>query len=160
MSDKEIKDEQEREVFLYNLTDMTGKGAQEDRRHVHFTIEMRRATRNANILAVLVTAISMLISFPIVRVIPLVPIWSFLVIGMVVYALVLWAMLYRSRRGLRVAQWQAFWDRRRAQVGVFIQYGTVVDPLASTPLRIVPAGTPNTLARDWDTELILEEVTE
>lgn len=160
MSDKETKDEQEREVFLYNLTDMTGKGAQEDRRHVHFTIEMRRATRNANIVAVLVTAVAMLISFPVLRLIPFVPIWSFLVLGTVLYALVLWAMLYRSRRGLRVAQWQAFRDRRRAQVGVFIQYGTVVDPLASTPLKITPAGTPNTLAQDWDAELLFEEVTE
>lgn len=160
MSDKETKDEQEREVFLYNLTDMTGRGAQQERRHVYFTIEMRRDTRNANIFAVITTVVAMLISYPILHFVPLLPAWSFLVLGMIVYALVLWVMLYRSRRGLRVAQWQAFWDRRRAQVGVFIQCGTVVDPLASTALRIIPAGTPNTLAQDWDAELLLEEVTE
>lgn len=159
MSDKGSAEKDEREVYLYNLTGMTGKGAQDERRHVHFTIEMRRDTRNANILAIILTIIAMVVAFPVVNLIPILPIWIALIIGSVVYAVTLWMMLRRSRRGLRVAQWRAFYDRRRAQVGVFIQYGTVVDPLSSEPLVVTPAGIPNTPTQEWDPDLIIEEAT-
>src|SRR5699024_5527357 len=77
----------------------------------------------------------------------------------VAYAAVLFVTLARQRRGLRLAQWRAFVDRKRARTGVFIQCGTVIDPLSSKPLTIVRSGVANSASPEWDTDLIREEVT-
>lgn len=149
----------EREVYLYNLTDMTGKAAQAERRSVHFTVEMRRGTLIANILAVVTSVLVMFIAFPIVRVLPLIPFWAVVIPGSIAYIGVLAVTLLRQRRGLRLSQWRAFYDRKRAQTGVFIQCGAIVDPLSSTALIITPSSTPNDDRPDWDPDLILDEVT-
>lgn len=147
-----------REVYLYNLTDMTGKSAQAERRSVHFTIEMRRGTLIANVLAALTSALVMLITFPIVRLLPLVPFWAVVIPGSAAYVAVLAITLLRQRRGLRLSQWRAFYDKKRAQTGVFIQCGAVVDPLSSTAVLITPSSTSNEHRPDGDPDLILDEV--
>ena len=151
--------DQEREVYLYNLTLMTGKDAQKDRRAVHFTIEMSRFTRNANLLAFPVAVIVLGVSILVVRALPLIPVWITVLPAAVAYAAVLFMILVRQRRGLKLTQWRAFADRKRARTGVFIQCGSVVDPLASRPLRVVHSGVPNDTAAQWETDLILDEVT-
>ncbi|MFI8776570.1 hypothetical protein ACIGH6_05705 [Brachybacterium paraconglomeratum] len=148
-----------REVYLYNLTDMTGKAAQAERRSVHFTLEMRRGTLIANLLAVVTSVAVMFIAFPIVRVLPLIPFWAVVIPGAAAYVGVLAVTLLRQRRGLRLSQWRAFYDKRRAQTGVFIQCGAIVDPLSSTAMLITPSSTTNDARPDWDPGLILDEVT-
>lgn len=151
--------DQEREVYLYNLTPMTGKDAQKDRRAVHFTIEMNRSTRNANLLAFPVAVIVLGISILVVRALPLIPVWITVLPAAAAYTAVLFLILVRQRRGLKLTQWRAFADRKRARTGLFIQCGSVVDPLASRPLKVVPSSIPNTAAAQWETDLILDEVT-
>ncbi|MGP5672607.1 hypothetical protein [Brachybacterium alimentarium] len=155
MNDEQTAD---REVYLYNLTDMTGKSAQAERRSVHFTLEMRRGTLIANVLAVLTSVLVMLISFPVVRLLPLVPFWAVLLPGAAAYIAVLAITLMRQRRGLRLSQWRAFYDKKRAQTGVFIQCGDVVDPLSSTAVLITPSSTTNDARPDWNPDMILDEV--
>lgn len=147
-----------REVYLYNLTDMTGQGAQAERRSVHFTVEMRRGTLTGHLLAAGAAILAMLVAFPLLRLIPLVPIWVIVIPGAAAYAAVLAITLLRQRRGLRLTQWRAFYDRKRAQTGMFIQCGAVVDPLSSASLLITPSSTPNDACPDWDPDLILDEV--
>lgn len=149
----------DREVYLYNLTDMTGKSAQAERRSVHFTLEMRRGTLISNVLAVVTAALVMFIAFPIVRLLPLVPFWAVLLPGAAAYIAVLAITLMRQRRGLRLSQWRAFYDKKRAQTGVFIQCGAIVDPLSSTAVLITPSSTANDARPDWNPDLILDEVT-
>lgn len=149
----------EREVYLYNLTPMTGKDAQKDRRAVHFTIEMNRSTRNANLLAFPVALLALGVAIVVIRLLPLIPLWASVLPAAVAYAAVLFVTLARQRRGLRLAQWRAFVDRKRARTGVFIQCGTVIDPLSSKPLTIVRSGVANSASPEWDTDLILDEVT-
>jgi hypothetical protein len=155
-----VTDEQtaDREVYLYNLTDMTGKSAQAERRSVHFTLEMRRGTLIANVLAVLTSVLVMLITYPVVRLLPLVPFWAVVIPGSATYVAILAITLLRQRRGLRLSQWRAFYDKRRAQTGVFIQCGAVVDPLSSTAVQITPSSTLNDACPDWDPDLLLDEV--
>lgn len=155
-----MSDEQSsgREVYLYNLTDMTGKAAQAERRSVHFTLEMRRGTLIANVLACITAAVVMFIAFPIVRLLPLVPFWAVLIPGAAAYVAILAITLLRQRRGMRLSQWRAFYDKKRAQTGVFIQCGAVVDPLSSTAVLITPSSTSNEHRPDWDPDLILDEV--
>lgn len=155
MNDEQTAD---REVYLYNLTAMTGKSAQAERRSVHFTLEMRRETLIANVLAALTSALVMLITFPIVRLLPLVPFWAVVIPGSAAYVAVLAITLLRQRRGLRLSQWRAFYDKKRAQTGVFIQCGAVVDPLSSTGMLITPSSTSNDARPNWDPDLILDEV--
>lgn len=155
MNDEQTAD---REVYLYNLTDMTGKAAQAERRSVHFTLEMRRGTLIANILAVLTSALVMLITFPVVRLLPLVPFWAVVIPGSAAYVATLAITLLRQRRGLRLSQWRAFYDKKRAQTGVFIQCGAIVEPLSSTAVLITPSSTSNDSRPDWDPDLILDEV--
>ena len=149
-----MKDEQtaDREVYLYNLTDMTGKSAQAERRSVHFTLEMRRGTLIANVVAVLTSVSVMLIAFPVVRLLPLVPFWVVVIPGSAAYVAILAITLLRQRRGLRLSQWRAFYDKKRAQTGA------VVDPLSSTAVLIRPSSTSNEHHPDWDPDLILDEV--
>ena len=149
----------ERKVYLYNLTAMTGKDAQKDRRAVHFTIEMNRSTRNANLLAFPVALLALGIAIVVVRLLPLIPVWAAVIPAAIAYAAVLFVTLIRQRRGLKLTQWRAFADRKRARTGVFIQCGSVIDPLASRPLKIVRSGVPNDTAAQWETDLILDEVT-
>lgn len=148
-----------REVYLYNLTDMTGKAAQAERRSVQFTVEMRRGTLIANMLAVVTSALVMFVAFPVVRVLPLIPFWAVVIPGSIAYVGVLAVTLLRQRRGLRLSQWRAFYDKKRAQTGVFIQCGAIIDPLSSTAMLITPSSTPNNARPDRDTDLILDEVT-
>lgn len=148
----------EREVFLYNLTPMTGKDAQKERRTVHFTIEMTRNTRNAQLIAIPVTLIVLGISIVIIRVLPLIPVWLAAIPVMATYAGVLAFTLMRQRRGMQLRQWRAFVDKKRARTGVFIQCGSVIDPLSSAPLEIVRSGVPNDVPQEWDADLILDEV--
>lgn len=148
----------EREVYLYNLTDMTGKSAQDERRSVHFTVEMRRGTLTAHVLAAGTSILTMLVAFPIIRLIPLVPIWVIVIPGAAAYVAILWITLLRQRRGLRLSQWRAFYDKKRAQTGVFIQCGALVDPLSSATLLIAPSSRSNDARPDWDPDLILDEV--
>lgn len=156
MSDEAVG---EREVYLYNLTPMTGKDAQRDRRAVHFTIEMNRSTRNANLLAFPVALLALGAANVVVRFLPLIPVWTAVIPAVLAYAAVLFVVLIRQRRGLKLTQWRAFADRKRARTGVFIQCGSVIDPLSSRPLTIVRSGTPNDSVSQWDTDLILDEVT-
>jgi len=149
----------DREVYLYNLTDMTGKAAQAERRSVHFTMEMRRGTLISNLLAVATSVLVMFIAFPIVRLLPLFPFWAVIIPGSAAYIAVLAITLMRQRRGLRLSQWRAFYDKKRAQTGVFIQCGTVIDPLSSRAVLITPSSTANEARPDWDADLILDEVT-
>lgn len=154
-----MSDEQAgREVYLYNLTDMTGKSAQAERRSVHFTLEMRRGTLIANILAVATAIAAMTITFPLVQWIPFLPFWAVLFPGMAAYVAILLVTLLRQRRGLRLSQWRAFYDKKRAQVGVFIQCGTIVDPLSSQHLQVTPSCIPNDARPNWGVDLILDEV--
>ena len=155
MNDEQTAD---REVYLYNLTDMTGKTAQAERRSVHFTLEMRRGTLIANVLAVFTSVLVMLIAFPVIRLLPLVPFWAVIIPGSGAYVAILAITLLRQRRGLRLSQWRAFYDKKRAQTGVFIQCGAVVDPLSSTAVLITPSSTSNDARPDWDPDLILDEV--
>ena len=148
----------EREVYLYNLTDMTGKGAQAERRSVHFTVEMRRGTLTAHILAAGASILTMLVVFPVLRLVPLVPIWAVVIPAAAAYAAILAITLLRQRRGLRLSQWRAFYDKKRAQTGVFIQCGALVDPLSSATLLITPSSAPNDAVPDWDPDLILDGV--
>ena len=156
MSDEQAR---EREVYLYNLTPMTGKDAQKDRRAVHFTIEMNRSTRNANLLAFPVSLLALGAAIVVIRLLPLFPLWASVIPAAVAYAAVLFVSLVRQRRGLKLTQWRAFADRRRARTGVFIQCGTVIDPLSSKPLTVVRSGVANHACPEWDTDLILDEVT-
>ncbi|MGP4915589.1 hypothetical protein ACTXJ9_07785 [Brachybacterium tyrofermentans] len=156
MNDEQTAD---REVYLYNLTDMTGKSAQAERRSVHFTLEMRRGTLIANVLAVLTSVLVMLIAFPVVRLLPLVPFWAVVIPGTAAYVAILAITLLRQRRGLRLSHWRAFYDKKRAQTGVFIQCGSIVNPLSSTALLITPSSTTNDARPDWNPDLILDEVT-
>src|SRR5699024_8837545 len=151
--------DQEREVYLYNLTPMTGKDAQKDRRAVHFTIEMNRSTRNANLLAFPVAVIVLGISILVVRALPLIPVWITVLPAAAAYAAVLFMVLVLHRLGSNLTQCRAGAARKRASTGVFIQCGSVVDPLASRPLKVVPSSVPNTAAAQWETDLILDEVT-
>lgn len=155
MNDEQTAD---REVYLYNLTEMTGKSAQAERRSVHFTLEMRRETLIVNVLAALTSALVMLITFPVVRLLPLVPFWAVVIPGSAAYVAILTITLLRQRRGLRLSQWRAFYDKKRAQTGVFIQCGAVVDPLSSTAMLITPPSTSNDARPDWNPDLILDEV--
>lgn len=155
MNDEQTAD---REVYLYNLTDMTGRSAQAERRSVHFTLEMRRGTLIANVLAVFTSVSVMLIAFPVVRLLPVVPFWAVVIPGTAAYVAILAITLLRQRRGLRLSQWRAFYDKKRAQTGVFIQCGAVVNPLSSTALLITPSSTSNEHHPDWDPDLILDEV--
>lgn len=156
MSDEPTR---EREVYLYNLTPMTGKDAQKDRRAVHFTIEMNRSTRNANLLAAPVALLALGVAIVVVRLLPLIPVWTAVIPAAIAYGAVLFMTLARQRRGLKLAQWRAFADRKRARTGVFIQCGAVIDPLSSRPLKIVRSDVANDTRPQWDTDLILDEVT-
>lgn len=156
MSDEQ---DQKREVYLYDLTPMTGKDAQKDRRAVHFTIEMSRSTRNAHLIAIPVALAVLGVAVVAMRLLPVIPLWVTVIPAAVAYIAVLFMALARQRRGLRLAQWRAFVDRKRARTGVFIQCGAVIDPLSSTPMRIVRSGVPNDSDPSWDTDLILDEVT-
>ncbi|MDN5687944.1 MAG: hypothetical protein L0G94_14900 [Brachybacterium sp.] len=156
MSDEPTR---EREVYLYNLTPMTGKDAQKDRRAVHFTIEINRSTRNANLLAFPAALIALGVAIVVIRLLPLIPVWTAVIPAALAYGVVLFANLARQRRGLKLTQWRAFADRKRARTGVFIQCGSVIDPLSSRPLKVVRSGTPNDSDPQWDTDLILDEVT-
>src|SRR5699024_6148096 len=138
---------------------MTGKDAQKDRRAVHFTIEMNRSTRNANLLAFPVALLALGVAVVVIRLLPLIPLWASVIPAAVAYAAVLFVTLARQRRGLRLAQWRAFVDRQRARTGVSCQCGTASDPLSSSPLTIVRAGVPNVASPEWDTDLTLDEVT-
>lgn len=156
MSDEQAR---EREVYLYNLTPMTGKDAQKDRRAVHFTIEMNRSTRNANLLAFPVALLALGVAIVVIRLLPLIPLWAAVIPAAAAYAAVLFVSLVHQRRGLKLTQWRAFADRKRARTGVFIQCGSVIDPLSSRPVKIVRSGVANDYCPQWDTDLIIDEVT-
>src|SRR5690625_491794 len=96
---------------------MTGKDAQKDRRAVHFTIEMNRSTRHANLLAFPVALLALGVAIVVIRLLPLIPLWASVLPAAVAYAAVLFVTLARQRRGLRLAQWRAFVDRKRARTG-------------------------------------------
>src|SRR5690625_4379487 len=107
---------------------MTGKDEQKDRRAVHFTIEMNRSTRNANLLAFPVALLALGLAIVLIlRLLPF-PLCASGFPAAVAYAAVLFATLACQRRGLRLAQWCAFVDRRRPRTGVVIHCGTVIDP--------------------------------
>src|SRR5699024_11872664 len=76
------------------------------------------------------------VAIVVIRLLPLIPLWASVLPAAVAYAAVLFVTLARQRRGVRLAQWRAFVDRKRARTGVVIQCGTVIDPLASKPLTI------------------------
>src|SRR5690625_7703751 len=81
---------------------MTGKDAQKDRRAVHFTIEMNRSTRNANLLAFPVALLALGVAIVVIRLLPLIPLWASVLPAAVAYAAVLFVTLARQRRGLRL----------------------------------------------------------
>src|SRR5690625_3211650 len=94
---------------------MTGKDAQKDRRAVHFTIEMNRSTRNANLLAFPVALLALGVAIVVIRLLPLIPLWASVLPAAVAYAAVLFVTLARQRRGLRLAQWRS--EERRVGKG-------------------------------------------
>lgn len=89
------------EVFLYDLTEMTGKKAQQQRTQVIMTVEMRRGTLISLIIA----------TFPALMVMGL--LWPFLNVyatlgGVVVFGAILFFLMHRQRRGLQLSQWRGW----------------------------------------------------
>src|SRR5699024_12173791 len=99
------------------------------------------------------------VAIVVIRLLPLIPLWASVLPAAVAYAAVLFVTLARQRRGLRLAQWRAFVDRKRARTGVFVQCGTVTDPLSSKPLTIGRSSVGHRASPEWDTDLSLDEVT-
>lgn len=148
-----------REVYMYDLTPMIGRGSQGERRSVAFMVDMKRSTRTGHIVAILVTLPVLVVSVYIIRALPLIPIVVSIVPALAAYVATLFMVLAKTRKGLRQSQWRAFYDRQRATLGEFIQCGAVVDPLASVPLIVEPAGIPSDVPTEWDTDLLIDEVT-
>ncbi|MCG7308299.1 hypothetical protein [Brachybacterium sp. ACRRE] len=167
MSDE---NEKEREVYLYNLTAMTGKDAQAERRSVHLTIDMKRGTLISVVASTFISIPVFVISLLVFQMIPYVPTYLGIFPGLLAFFVSLGLMLIHQRRGLRLTHGRAFIDKKlaatRNQLNVFIQGGVssqaggllIIDPLESTPVLIAPSGIDNDYAQEWDTELILDEV--
>ncbi|UQN30478.1 hypothetical protein [Brachybacterium kimchii] len=167
MSDE---NEKEREVYLYNLTSMTGKEAQAERRSVHLTIDMKRGTLVSLIASVIISIPVFAAALAIFQVIPYIPTYLGVLPGALAFFVALGLMLLRQRRGLQLSHGRAFIDKKlakgRSQLGVFIQGGIssqaggllIIDPLESTPIRVTPSSVDNDRTQEWDTELILDEV--
>lgn len=143
-------DDDAAEVFLYDLTEMTGKKAQKQRTQVVLTVEMRRGTMIALIVSI----------FPALFVTgllwPLLDIYSVLV-ALAVFGACMFALLYRQRRGLQVSQYAAWMDRRSNRTDVFIQCNRIIDPLESSAYMIVRSSRPSPIRRHVDLDQALEE---
>lgn len=138
------------EVFLYDLTEMTGKKAQQQRTQVIMTVEMRRGTMISLIVA----------TFPALMAMGL--LWPFLNVyatlgGVVVFGAILFFLMYRQRRGLQLSQWRGWADKRFSRTDVFIQCNRVIDPLVSSAYTIVRSSRPNPVRRQHDLDEALEE---
>ena len=142
MSDEETKEKPE--VFLFDLTDMTGKSAKSNRQVVILTVEMNRASLIAAIVSLFPAALVTLIAVPIVGV------WSIIVFAVV--------FLGRQRRGLQLKQWRGWADKRRTRTDVFIQCNRVIDPTTVDTRRIVRSSQPNPLLEHIDEEDLTDKV--
>src|SRR5690625_7569127 len=109
---------------------MTGKDAQKDRRAVHFTIEMNRSTRNANLLAIPVALLALAVAIVVIRLLPLIPLWASDLPAAVAYAVAPFVPLARQRRGMRLALSRAFADPPRARPQVILPLLTGLAPVA------------------------------
>lgn len=149
MSDEETREKPE--VFLFDLTDMTGKSAKSNRQVVILTVEMNRASLIAAIVSLFPAALVTLIAVPIVGV------WSIIVFA-VVFLAFMFAFLGRQRRGLQLKQWRGWADKRRTRTDVFIQCNRVIDPTAVDTRRIVRSSQPNPLLEHIDEEDLTDKV--
>lgn len=148
MSDEEKK---KAEVFLFDLTDMTGKKAKANRAVVIMTVEMNRATLVAAIVSAVPALVIALISLPLVGV------WS-IIVAAVVFGIFMFLFLGHQRRGLQLKQWRGWADKRRTRTDVLIQCNRVIDPTFSETRRIVRSTMPNPLLDDIDDEDLTDKV--
>ena len=89
MSDEETREKPE--VFLFDLTDMTGTSAKSNRQVVILTVEMNRASLIAAIVSLFPAALVTLIAVPIVGV------WSIIVFAVVFLAVVALGAIFAER---------------------------------------------------------------
>lgn len=148
MSDEDTK---KAEVFLFDLTDMTGKKAKANRQVVILTVEMNRATLIASIVSIFPAVVIALVTVPFIGV------WSVLVAA-VAFMAFMFFFLGRQRRGLQLKQWRGWADKRRARTDVFIQCNRVIDPSSSETRRIIRSARPNPLLAHVDDEELTDKV--
>src|SRR5699024_3437604 len=92
------EDTKKAEVFLFDLTDMTGKKAKANRRVVILTVEMNRATLIASLVSIVPALVIALITVPFIGV------WSVLVAAVAFMAFMLFFLGHMSRC-LMLMQW-------------------------------------------------------
>lgn len=144
-------DDKKAEVYLYDLTRMTGRGAQAGRPVVFLTLEMRRGT----LIATVVSAFPALIVTGMLF--PLLGMWA-LMVGMVVFAVLMGILRIRQRRGLQLAQWRGWVDKRRSRTDVFVQCNRVIEPAQSSVRTVIRSARPNPLRAQHDDDALTDGV--
>lgn len=119
---------------VYSLTELTGRFRNDERRWIVLSFEVRRHTA-------IVSGLSLLASAPVAALLALVvgPYALILPVLAVVAGLFLWDA--RQRRGLRLKNWQAILDKRRADNKTIFASGEVLgDPiLVMHQQTVIPA---------------------
>lgn len=108
---------------VYSLTPLTGRRRNENRRMVVATVEIKRRT-------FLVAGASLLASAPVTGLLAmLVGVWA-IIVPLLFIGAGLWLWDSRQRKGLKLLNYQAILDTRRARNGVLYAAGRVVpDPV-------------------------------
>lgn len=104
---------------VYSLTDLTGQRRNENRRMVVMTFEIKRRT-------FLVSLVSFAASLPVTGLVGLLfGVWA-VIVPMVFIGFGLWMWDSRQRKGLRLLNYQAILDTRKARNGVLYAAGQPV----------------------------------
>lgn len=124
---------------VYSLTQLTGRRRDENRRMVVATFEVRRHT-------FLVSLAGAAISLPITGILSLIFGLYALITPVVVIGLCLWLWDVRQTRGLKLRNYQAILDTRRARNGVLYAAGRPVPKpvLVMHQRQFLPAPPPQT----------------
>ncbi len=119
---------------VYSLTHLTGARRNEDRRTVVFTFEVRRYTFIVVIMSLLASAFPTLLATLILG--PFALAMPALFVGA---GIVLWDT--RQRSGLKLKNYQAILDRKKAKIGVLYASGNpIVTPeLVMHQMVVIPA---------------------
>lgn len=146
-----MSDDKKSEVFLYDLTDLTGRSAKSQRAMVIATVEMRRGTMWSLIfsgLPAVVTLAAAAVFLP--------PVYATLP-AILVFVLVLLGLTLRQRRGMQLSLARGFVDKHIHRKGVFLQGGRIIDPTVSRAYIVAQSSQTNHLRKEVDEQSILEE---
>ena len=135
-------------TVVYSLTDLTGRKRNENRRMVVMTFEVKRRT-------FLVSAISVAASLPVTGLVGIVlGVWA-LIIPVIAVIAGLWMWDSRQRKGLKLLNYQAIVDVRKASNGVLYAAGQpvpepriIMHQRQFVPITRVDVGAPVVTSRD------------